>query len=580
MAGEQTLAADGKATVIVNAGTGNDTVDIGTTGAAAATAAAQFTVNGQGGTDVLNIQDSSDTTGRSINISSTQVAIGTSPTVKYFETETLNVFAGTGVDTVMVESTAAGVSTTVDLSAGGADVVRVGTSFSGGSNTLNNIKGALDIIGNSAMNQLFVDDSDSSKNGTTVFMISGSEVRRVGDPSITFSQFELIDVTGGTSRDQFHIKPDADAEISIHGGLPDPSSNSGDRVLINRGGTTGAKLTSMETSTGFEGTWTFTNRKTVTFEGIEKLTPASQLAVGADKGGGPHIRVFDPTTGKEKFEKFAFDPNFRGGVRVAVGDVNGDGVGDIIAAAGNGGGPHVKIFDGEDGTLIREFFAFDAGFRGGLFVASGDVNGDGFDDVIVAAGESGGPHVKVFSGADGMLLQEFFAFDVGFRGGVRVASGDVNNDGFDDIIVSAGIGGGPHVKVFSGADGTVIEQFFAFDAGFRGGVFVSAVDADNDGDDDIVTSAGEGGGPHVIIRNGQSLAIIKSFFAFDAGFRGGVRVGAADVNNDGVVDLLVSSGQGNQSPRFLAFNIDDLSQLEDEFAFDKSFNGGVFVGGI
>jgi VCBS repeat protein/FG-GAP repeat protein len=267
-------------------------------------------------------------------------------------------------------------------------------------------------------------------------------------------------------------------------------------------------------------------------------------------------------------------------VRVAVGDVNGDGEADVIVGAGSGGGPHIKIFDGEDGTLIREFFAFDASFHGGLFVAAGDINGDGFDDVIVGAGDSGGPHVRVFSGADGTILRELFAFDAGFRGGVRVASGDVNGDGFDDIIVGAGIGGGPHVKVISGADGTLLNQFFAFNAGFRGGVFVSSLDADDDGDDDIVTSAGEGGGPHVIIRDGNSLAIMKSFFAFEEGFRGGVRVATADVNDDGVPDLVVSAGQGNNSPRFRVFNVDDESELEDEFAFDQSFKGGVFVGGM
>lgn len=618
VAGEQTLSVGSKSTVIVNAGDGNDTVTIGSKDSAAATVTASFEINGQGSThdeddddngqgqngddddddddqgqndddqgdddehegggDVVNIQDSADTTGRTINISDTEVAIGTSPTIKYATIESLNVFAGSGVDTVTIESTASGVNTTVDLSAGGEDVVHVGTSFSGGTNSLNDIEGRLRLIGNSDSNQVFVDDSDNTTN--TVFMIRGNEARRIHGPRIALSDFELIDVTGGTGRDRFHAKPDVDAEIAIHGGLPSPPTNPGDRLFVNRGGTTGAKLTANPTPDGFEGEWTFTNRQTITFDGIEKVVPASAVVVGADKGGGPHFRVFDSTTGKEKFGKFAFDKNFHGGIRVAAGDVNGDGTADVIIAAGSGGGPHVKIFDGDDGTLIREFFAFDASFHGGLFVASGDVNGDGFDDVIVGAGDSGGPHVRVFSGADGTLLREFFAFDAGFRGGVHVASGDVNADGFDDIIVAAGAGGGPHVKVISGKDGSLLTQFFAFDAKFRGGVFVSSLDADDDGDDDIVTSAGEGGGPHVIIRNGRSLAVMKSFFAFDADFHGGVRVAAADVNNDGVNDLLVSAGQGKNSPRFRAVDVEHDSELEDKDAFDHSFKGGVFVGGM
>src|SRR5262249_33224595 len=124
-----------------------------------------------------------------------------------------------------------------------------------------------------------------------------------------------------------------------------------------------------------------------------------------------------------------------------------------VIGAGEGGGPHVVVRDNDDHTL-RSFFAFESAFRGGVRVASGDVNGDGTADIIVAAGPTGGPRIRVFDGDSGAILYDFFAFDPSFRGGVSVASGDVNGDGFDDIIVGADTGGGPHVKVFSGADGS------------------------------------------------------------------------------------------------------------------------------
>src|SRR5207253_2327651 len=98
----------------------------------------------------------------------------------------------------------------------------------------------------------------------------------------------------------------------------------------------------------------------------------------------------------------------------------------------------VKVFDGTTGEEIRSFFAF-PGFTGGAFVAAGDVDGDGTDDIIVGAGAGAGPHVKVFSGKDNSLLRSFFAYD-GFTGGVRVASGDFNHDGTDDIITGTGPG--------------------------------------------------------------------------------------------------------------------------------------------
>src|SRR5206468_8107956 len=104
---------------------------------------------------------------------------------------------------------------------------------------------------------------------------------------------------------------------------------------------------------------------------------------GAGETGGPHVRVFDVARGNASLASFfAYDINFRGGVRVAAGDVNGDGTPDIITAAGPGGGPHVKVFNGLGGTLISSFFAYDLGFGGGVYVAAADVNGDGRAEVI------------------------------------------------------------------------------------------------------------------------------------------------------------------------------------------------------
>src|SRR5262249_13729960 len=120
------------------------------------------------------------------------------------------------------------------------------------------------------------------------------------------------------------------------------------------------------------------------------------IVTGADAGGGSHVKVFDPITGAATKSFFAY-PGFTGGVRVAAGDVNGDGVADIITGAGPGGGPHVKVFDGVSGTEIHSFYAYEAAFSGGVFVASADINGDGFADIITGADAGGGPHVKVFA---------------------------------------------------------------------------------------------------------------------------------------------------------------------------------------
>src|SRR5262249_51252944 len=162
------------------------------------------------------------------------------------------------------------------------------------------------------------------------------------------------------------------------------------------------------------------------------------------------------------------DPAFTGGVRVALGDFNGDGIPEIITGAGPGGGPHVKVFDGRTGETLVSFFAYDAAFRGGVSVAVGDVDGDGQTDIVTAPGTGGGPDIRVFDAA-GNLKSKFLAYDPEFRGGVSVAVGDVNGDFRAKIVTGAGAGGGPHVEVFTG-DGTRLASFQAYDSNFRGGV--------------------------------------------------------------------------------------------------------------
>jgi hypothetical protein len=136
------------------------------------------------------------------------------------------------------------------------------------------------------------------------------------------------------------------------------------------------------------------------------------------------VRVFDSTTSAEVLGFFAYGPGFSGGARVAACDLTGDGVPDVVTGAGPGGGPHVRAFDGVDGAplagTIGSFFPYDGGFTGGVFVGCGDVNKDGVPDVITGAGAGGGPHVRAFSGVDAADLFNALVFAPGFTGGVFV----------------------------------------------------------------------------------------------------------------------------------------------------------------
>jgi hypothetical protein len=233
-------------------------------------------------------------------------------------------------------------------------------------------------------------------------------------------------------------------------------------------------------------------------------------------------------------------------VAVAAGDVNGDGLADIVTAAGPGGGPHVKGFSGLDGSLLTSFFAYAANFTGGVNVATGDINGDGRIDVVTGAGPGGGPHVKAFhveplpDNTPAIFAVEeiasFFAYEPFFTGGVTVATGVVLGIGFADIITGPGPGGGPHVKAFNITSvhetmhdpmpGTppmieVVASFLAFDSTFRGGIRVGNTYT-NVGDDFLV---GAGPGISPVVRKFHGSSLLTTFSAFDPAFRGGVFVG-------------------------------------------------------
>ena len=114
----------------------------------------------------------------------------------------------------------------------------------------------------------------------------------------------------------------------------------------------------------------------------------ADIVTAAGAGGGPHIQVFDGTNVSHVLQSFmAYDTKFTGGVYVAAADLNGDGKADIVTGAGAGGGPHVEVFSGANRTVLASFFAYDSNFRGGVRVGIvHDVDGDGLPDIITAPG--------------------------------------------------------------------------------------------------------------------------------------------------------------------------------------------------
>lgn len=268
----------------------------------------------------------------------------------------------------------------------------------------------------------------------------------------------------------------------------------------------------------------------------DRLAP-SVTVIGSSEGGAPLVRVLD-SNGALVHAFNAYDPSFLGGVDVDQGDVTGDGIADIITGAGPGGGPHVKVFDGVTYAEIRSFMAYNILFGGGVHVASGNLRSNGICDIITGAGAGGGPHVKVFDGENLTELHSFMAYDLNFTGGVSVASAQSEADFENDIITGAGPGGGPHVKAFDGVTGEEVSSFMAYDIAFRGGVTVASGDFDSNAVPDLVTVPTTGGGPHVKVwENSPNHELVSEFLALGGRTIDGLNVGSVD-GADGGPDLI------------------------------------------
>jgi hypothetical protein len=334
-----------------------------------------------------------------------------------------------------------------------------------------------------------------------------------------------------------------------------------------------------------------------------------RVVVGADAGGAPVISVRD-SAGTEVDTLTVFDSGFTGGVRTASGDFNGDGVLDYAVGTGPGVVTQVKVLDGKTHAVLFTAQPFESAFTGGVYLAAGDITGDGVPELVVTPDQGGGPVVVVYRGtsiaagqsADAAQLIRFLGIDdPNFRGGARAAVGDMNGDGLGEIIVSAGFLGGPRITIWDGrsiVSGQPAQSanFFAFEDTLRNGAFLAAGDFTGDGKADVAFGGGPGGGPRVRVFDGAKLlssppfqnvdeipaAQTNNFFAGDSTNRGGIRLTAKPLDTDSRADLIAGAGE-NAGAQVTVYNGTSLAAAADptkdlDFLGFENFAGGVFVG--
>lgn len=577
-----------------------------------------------------------DAQGNSIVTSTMLTGLTMGTGIKSTNLENLDILLGRGNDIFTVRGTAKGTATKVSAN-DGEDLVNVGSTLAENNGNLDFVQGRLLVLSGANPDAAHPDRiyvNDFAKIGRANVVITPTQVihfdlptsfvpsppiANFDPPRPTFAGMdytgatEILRMDGNDDVNIFNVQPSFDTEFFIYGNLPPsgvPLAGGGDYLMLDTQstGTTGRRLHITALGQGF---WSFSSaHKHVNFVSIERFNHVATYAV-ANAGRTPLVKVFDAETNELQFEVRPYEAFFRGGVRAAIGDVNFDGLPDLIVAPGVGRTTTVKIYNGSPDAaanyphaLLTAFNVFPNSFKGGVNLAVGDLNRDGANELVVSADRGWYPRIAVFDGKQvvathSMLVTPFNAFSRKFRGGVSVAVGDIDLDGFDEIIAGSGSGTSATVNIFSfaklhGENPPASRTFLPFGKGVLGGVFVAAGDVNGDGIRDVTASAGKGGLPRVITFNGAGLmkgaglpAALQTFLPFPNSTRTGVRVVAkpTDGGNPGFVErinLFVApgpdGGPNSKKVRLAQFLGAGLNPQVVERLFEAATFNGIFLG--
>jgi hypothetical protein len=283
-----------------------------------------------------------------------------------------------------------------------------------------------------------------------------------------------------------------------------------------------------------------------------------EILVAAEKMNKPELRILR-NDGSVINQFLVYNENFVDGINIAGCDFDGDGKGEILVGANKGGGAHVRIFDGYGEPKINTgFFAFNEKVKNGVQVGCADIDGDGLDEILTVVGEEI-KQLRIFD-TNAIMIREInlpFVSD-----DIDISSIDLGGDGVEEILVSGGFLEKPLVQIYRG-DLSLVNEFYAYDENFSGGVKVFAIDLDNNGKQEIVTVPGLGGGPHLRVFDGYGKEK-KTKFVFGGKYFGGLSLAVGDMDGNGTQEFLIA-------PKNLPTGNKDIYKYIDIDVSDQTF---------
>lgn len=309
------------------------------------------------------------------------------------------------------------------------------------------------------------------------------------------------------------------------------------------------------------------------------------LVASIAPGGGPAVRVIDPVSGKATAQFNAMAANDRKGVNVAAGDVNGDHQADVIVGSGAGDDPIVKVFT-TSGKLQWSFNPYPTDKRIGVDVASGDIDGDGIDEILTVPAKSSAllkiwkfnPAKKQFA-----VLTQMYAYDRSSSQGFTVAAGDMNLDGQAEIAVTARANARSiTILQYIKKQLKIVRRFNPFPVLFKTGLTITMGDMYGTGRANIIVTPGPTYYSHLKIFDfsGRELG---SFLPTAQSYRGGLDLTALDVDQNGRQEIITTTYQnGDPGVRVYSYNgLNKTFTVKHSFlAFPRLIQNGLRLGSI